>query len=362
MTGNLKLGIIGLGVGVTGHVPASRIEGFDVVALSARTEDKLNEAADRLGVAGRYTKYEELLANPDIDAVAITSQPEQHREMVLKALAAGKHVLLEKPLAITTDVGAELLAAAKASGKTVMIAHAFRHGPARAYVKSLIEQGYIGKLQGVSLTFFMGPKERPPSGGPRTHWRSGMETGGGFSNGPMQTFFDSVIDWFGPVKAISGRTIMAHAGAVQADGRAADADESVTASFEMANGAWGSIAASVVAPFGQGGRISLIGTEGSLEIVQPMLVATDIETVSGGRFDDGPQIKPLEIPASFVVPAHDDDPKPGIYRAYRPLYRDFAAGIAAGTSLSPNFEDGFQLQRISNALQESNRTGAWVNV
>lgn len=362
MTGQLKLGVVGLGVGVSGHIPAARIEGFEVCAIAARTESKLAEAAAQQGVADRYTDYDALLAHPGLDAVAIATQPAEHHAMVMKALDAGKHVLLEKPFALTTEQAAEMRDHAAARGRTAMIAEAFRHAPSRAYVKSLIAQGYLGRLQGISLTFFTGPKERPAPAAPRNHWRLGMATGGGFSNGPMSTFFDSVIDWFGPVKAISGRAIAAHPGASQADGGPADADESVAATFELANGAWGSIAASVVAPFGAGGRIALLGSEGMLEINQPFLVATDAETVSGGRFEDGPQVRPLEIPAHFFVPADPADPKIPIYRAYRPLYRDFAAGIADGTSPSPNFDDAYQLQRISNALQESNRTGAWVSV
>lgn len=358
----LKLAIVGLGVGVNGHIPAARVEGFDVVALAARTPGKAKEIAEQQGIPAAYDDYDALLAHPGLDAVVIATQPVEHHAMVLKALDAGKHVLLEKPFALDSEQALEMRDRAAASGRTAMIAEAFRYGPARAYVKSLIAEGYLGQLQGVSMTFFMGPKERPAPAAPRNHWRLSMATGGGFSNGPMSTFFDSIIDWFGPVKAITGRTIPAHPGASQADGSPQDADESVTASFELANGAWGSIAASVVTPFGPGGRITLLGTEGMLEINQPILVASDMETISGGRFADGPQISPLEIPASFFVPADPADPKIPIYRAYRPLYRAFAAGIASGASPSPNFEDAYQLQRISNALQDSNRTGAWVSI
>ncbi|WP_091743114.1 Gfo/Idh/MocA family protein [Phenylobacterium immobile] len=362
MSEKLKLGVVGLGVGVTGHIPAARLEGFEVVALAARTADKLTEAADRLGVEGRYTDFEALLAHPGLDAVAITTPPAPHHDMVLKALDAGLHVMLEKPFALNTAEATEMRARAAASGRTAMIAHAFRHAPARAYVKSLIDEGYIGTLQGISMTFFVGPKEPPLPAPARSHWRLGMKTGGGFSTGQMSTFFDSIIDWFGPVKAINGRTIAPKPGALQADGSALDGDSGVTATFELANGAWGAISASSASPFGPGGRINILGSEGALEIVQPILVASDAETVSGGRFADGPQIRPLEIPPAFILPTLENDPKPAIYRAYRKLYLDFSAGIGAGTSPAPNFDDAYQLQRISDALHESNATGAWVNV
>lgn len=273
----LKIGVIGLGVGATGHIPTAIIEGFEVVAISARNEAKLAEVGDQYGIAGRYTDYKALLAHPGLDAVAITTQPPLHHEMVMAALAAGKHVMLEKPFAMSSQEALAMRDAAKASGKTAMFAEAFRFSPARAYVKSLVDQGYLGELKGISITFFTGPREKPPEGPPRQHWRMGMASGGGFSTGPASTFFDSVLDWFGPVKAINGRTFQAHPGAKQPDGQPADADESAVATFEMANGAWGAFSASMITPFGPGGKITLLGSEGSIEITQPFLIGTNAD-------------------------------------------------------------------------------------
>jgi len=361
-TNGLKLGVVGLGVGATGHIPTAIIEGFDVVAIAARNADKLKDVGDQYGIAGRYTDYAELLKHPGLDAVAITTPSPVHFEMVMQALEAGKHIMLEKPFAMTSEEALAMRDKAKASGLTTMLAEAYRFSPARAYVKTLVEEGYLGIPRGISVTFFGGPRDRPAEGPPRQHWRLGMASGGGFSTGQASTFFDSVLDWFGPVTAINGRTFQAHPGAKQPDGQPADADESVVATFELANGAWGSFTASTVASFGPGGRITLVGSEGALEITQPGLISTNADTVAGGRFADGKDIKQLDIPKSLFEIPDERDPKPAIYQIYRRLFREFAAGIAAGSSPSPNFDDAYQLQRITNALHESSQTGAWVEI
>ena len=146
-----------------------------------------------------------LLQHPGLDAVVVATPPSQHLDMVTRALDAGKHVLVEKPFALNSADGARMRDKAKAAGKTAMIAEAYRFAPARAYAKELIDQGYIGKLQTLAISLFLGPRQRPEPAGPRLHWRSSNETGGGFSAGPASTFFDSVLDWFGDIGGGAGQ-------------------------------------------------------------------------------------------------------------------------------------------------------------
>lgn len=103
-----------------------------------------------------------------------------------------------------------------------MIAEAYRFASSHAYAKELINQGYIGDLKMLNITLFQGPTERPEPPQPRLHWRSNNATGGGFSQGPASTFFDSVIDWFGPVKSIRGTVYAQFPGGKQPDGSVAD--------------------------------------------------------------------------------------------------------------------------------------------
>lgn len=150
----LRVGVIGLGVGVDGHVPALRAAGFDVAALGARRPDALKAAAGRAKVNGLYTDVDALIARPDINAISIAAPPPSHHELVMKALKAGKHVLVEKEFAMNAEQAAPMTEAARKTGVTAMVAQAFCFSPSRAFVGSLIEQGYIGRLRQVVLSFF----------------------------------------------------------------------------------------------------------------------------------------------------------------------------------------------------------------
>jgi predicted dehydrogenase len=243
-----------------------------------------------------------------------------------------------------------------------MIAEAYRFAPARAYVKELLEQGYIGSLQTLSISLFLGPRQRPEPAGPRLHWRSSNQTGGGFSAGPASTFFDAVLDWFGDVVAVRGKVYQAHPGAAQPDGSPADADESLTANFELANGAWGSFTASATAPFGQGALFDIMGSEGSLRLTQVGLLPLSTDALYGGRFDDGPEIQQLQIPERLRETVSEDSPKIEAYHPYQAVVRAFADGMTSGRSPRPNFDDAYKLQRITDAIRESSAGGGWVSI
>lgn len=359
---NLNVAIVGLNVGINGHLPAFRANGHNVVALGAQHEEKVAAAAAEHGVGAWYTDYGALLQHPGLDAVVVATPPMQHLDMAVRALEAGKHVLIEKPFAMSTPDATTIRDRAAASGKTAMIAEAYRFAPSRAYVKELVDQGYIGKLQTLAITLFLGPRQRPEPAGPRQHWRSSNSTGGGFSAGPASTFFDSVLDWFGDVARVSGKVYQAHPGASQPDGTPADADESMAVNFELANGGWGSFTASLTTPFGQGAVFDLMGTEGTLRLTQAGLLPLSTDTVSGGRFDDGPEIKQLEIPARLRETITELSPKIEPYHAYQAVVRAFSSGISSGTQPAPNFDDAFKLQRITDAIRESSASGGWVEV
>ena len=102
--------------------------------------------ADRLGIEKRYTDYRELLADPDVDVVSITTHIYDHLHIAIEALRSGKHVLMEKPMAPTAaDCDQIIQAAAEGSG-LFMVGHICRFDPRVALAKEAIEQGRIGKI------------------------------------------------------------------------------------------------------------------------------------------------------------------------------------------------------------------------
>jgi len=143
----IRYGVIGLGWFGEKHCEAiDAIPNAELVALSTRTPERLAEVAGRFGVKHTYTDYHDMLNNPDIDVVSITTMWDQHAAPTLDALQAGKHVFLEKPMASTVeDCQAIVDAANKAAGK-FMVGHICRFNPRYAAAKAAIAEGRIGKI------------------------------------------------------------------------------------------------------------------------------------------------------------------------------------------------------------------------
>lgn len=143
----IKHGVIGLGWFGEKHCEVlSAIPQVDLHSVCTRTEATLNAAGDRFGVENRFTDYHEMLADPELESVSITTMWDQHREPAIAALEAGKHVFLEKPMASTLeDCDAIVEAANKASGN-FMVGHIARFNPRYAAAKQAIADGKIGKI------------------------------------------------------------------------------------------------------------------------------------------------------------------------------------------------------------------------
>ncbi|HEX2950958.1 MAG TPA: Gfo/Idh/MocA family oxidoreductase, partial [Armatimonadota bacterium] len=156
----IKVGIVGLGGISAVHLDAySKVT--DKAMIIARC-DKIRERAEgtaqgitiNIGGGGTatqlkatpYTDYRQLLADPEVELVDVCLPTDLHAEVSIAALEAGKHVLCEKPMARTIEQCDNMIAAAKASGKTFMIAHCIRFWPEYVYLKELVDSGKYGKL------------------------------------------------------------------------------------------------------------------------------------------------------------------------------------------------------------------------
>ncbi|MGA8372347.1 MAG: Gfo/Idh/MocA family oxidoreductase, partial [Acidimicrobiales bacterium] len=139
-SGRIRLAVIGAGniapVNVQGYLQHERC---DVVAVCDPIEAKARHLADSWGVDTVFTDLDELLSDPGIDAVEILTPTHLHHDHVLAALAAGKHVSCQKPVANTIEDGRAMEAAATEHGVTLRISECFRHYPPLEQAKELIE-------------------------------------------------------------------------------------------------------------------------------------------------------------------------------------------------------------------------------
>ena len=122
-------------------------------ALASRDAARLAEARARFGVARTYPGYAELLRDPEVDAVYLPLPNSLHREWTIKAAEQGKHVLCEKPLALTAAEGREMAAACAAHGVTLMEAFMYRYTDRTRQVQEVLRGSLLGEIKSVSATF-----------------------------------------------------------------------------------------------------------------------------------------------------------------------------------------------------------------
>jgi len=146
----IRAGIIGLGAMGRAHLEAIRRLGYAAVsALVVRDEDRAREAAERLNVPRFYTDYRELLRDPEVDVVHNCTPNSAHYPINRDTLKAGKHVLSEKPLAITAEQAGELTALAAKGRLGNAVNFVYRHFPVIRLARGMIERGELGEIYAV---------------------------------------------------------------------------------------------------------------------------------------------------------------------------------------------------------------------
>jgi len=152
---NLRWGILSTAdIGMTKVIPAmQRAEGCEVVAIASRNRERAAAAAARLVIPRAYGSYEELLASAEIDAVYVPLPNDAHAEWTIKAAEVGKHVLCEKPLAMSSAQAEQMARACAAAGVKLAEAFMYRHHPSWVETARLVRAGAIGRLQAVQSFF-----------------------------------------------------------------------------------------------------------------------------------------------------------------------------------------------------------------
>jgi len=153
MIENIKYGVIGLGFFGEKHVEVlSDMPGITLTAVCTRRPHRLKEIAGRFNLRKTYTDYKDLLADAEIEAVSIVTHVNDHRDITVEALEAGKHVFLEKPMAGTVEDCEVIVEAAKAARGNFMVGHICRFDPRVSMAKSAIDEGRIGRIVSMHAT------------------------------------------------------------------------------------------------------------------------------------------------------------------------------------------------------------------
>jgi predicted dehydrogenase len=156
-TGRLRLAVVGAGNVAPLHLPGYLDHPrCDVVTVCDTVGERAAGLAGRFGIPQWTTRFDEVLADPSIDAVELLTPTHLHVEHALAALAAGKHVSCQKPVANSVDDGVAMAAAAERSGRVLRISECFRHYPPLVRAKELLDAGAIGTLTHLRIRTVVG--------------------------------------------------------------------------------------------------------------------------------------------------------------------------------------------------------------
>jgi predicted dehydrogenase len=335
----LRVGIVGTGFGATVHAPAFvRHPRFELVAIAS--PNRAEAVAKERRIPHAFRSIEEMLAGVELDVVSVASPPFDHHRSVTAALRAGKHVLCEKPFALSVAEAEEMTAGCERAGVVGALCFEFRYSPEIAALARLLGDGAVGPLREVEVTRFGRDLLERETRRARGWWFE-REKGGGIANAVMPHFFDLA-------NVLAGRPPRATHGLVRtANRRRLDAEgpfESTVADGAFAFVDYGD---GVVARVSSDATTVLNATTVAIHGEAGSGVASgtwfgDLRVFTVGE-DDQDEI---DVPSIQHTRAHEIPNVP----FFLSLLDAFVARIDAGRDGVPTFADGLIVQRQLAAI------------
>ena len=252
----IGFGIVGAGMVTRYHAEAiARTEGARLVAVCRSNPEQVAEAEERFGVPCELG-YEALLARPDVDAVCICTPSGLHAAQAIAAARARKHVLLEKPMALTLADADATITACREAGVVLQIAQQRRTDPLFRAIHDAVEAGAFGRMV---LGTISAPYNRTESYYESADWRGtwALDGGGALMNQSIH-LVDLLVWYMGDVEEVR-----AHADTLV---RPIEVEDTVAATLRFANGALGSIVATTATAPGYPHRVEIYGDRGGVQI------------------------------------------------------------------------------------------------
>ena len=377
---DIGVAVIGSGFIGTVHVEALRRIGVRVTGVLGSSPDRAANAAVDLGLPRAYGSLGELLADETVQVVHVTSPNELHHQQVKQILAARRHVICEKPLAMTSAESAELLELAASSGLVNAVNFNLRFYPLNQHVAALVRDGDVGGVRLVTGRYFQDWLLYD------TDWNWRLEKDRG---GALRAVGDIGSHWLDLVSFMTGRRVKA----VMADlttfipvrrkpagpvltfstERATDTvpveidtEDVATMLLRFDDGARGSVAISQLSP----GRKNSLAYEIDGATAAVAWDSEQPEQLWIGHRDQPNELllrNPALMNAAGAAAArlpggHVEGFADTFAAAFRAVYDDIVAGAPRPQPVYATFADGHEEMRIGDAVLESARTGAWVEV
>lgn len=378
----VRIGIVGANWSLKVHGTAWRLlPGVEVAAVCTAHRETAEAAAKLFGVPKAYWSIDDMVADPTLDVIDVGSRPSYRYDMVMKALAAGKHVYDALPFAVNATKAREMRDAARAAKRVGVVDAQFRWVPAGMRMKQLVDEGFVGRPLGFNVQLLMPLRDYggfhypycvyPEGGIDPYRWLGDATSGaGGWRNfGAHTTLFLSHL--FGEVEQVAGVMQKGVTHWTLPDGTSIDSatEDLGTATLKLKNGAVGTIQTGWSVPDGQALRVEVWGDKGRLLLVDPTFgdgVSAKLYAADGRRSDFGTEAgKWLEIPAElYAVPGlpFSKGNAPPYMVSMGWMFHGMLESIRSGRTPSPSFDEAYHAQCVVEAAIRSGETGRWVRV
>lgn len=328
-----------IGLGRMGEFHARNINSLNkanLYAICDMDEEKLNKVCDELNVGHRFTSFDEMIEDENIDAITIASPSHLHTEHIIKALNAGKHVFSEKPLGVTVDECKEAEKAVEDnSDKIFMLGFMRRFDKSYKYAKEAIDAGKIGKV------YMVRSYSQDPVSAIDGAIKFGPHSGGEFLD--MCVHDIDLIRWF---TGSEPKKVWAIGGCyAYEEFKEWNDGDNVSALLELQNGAMGFLFAGRTAPHGYNVETEIMGTKGILRIGSvPQANMVEILDENGVR---------KEISQSFIERFED---------SFKAELSEFVDCIAENRKPEITVYDGTRVSEIAYKCKESFETGKLIEI
>ncbi|MFD0961803.1 Gfo/Idh/MocA family protein [Paenibacillus chungangensis] len=325
-----KFGIIGCGSVADFHFEAIReIDDAALSYVSSRNEAKVKAVAEREGCAWT-TDYRELIGSPDVDIVCVTTSSGSHAAIGMEVIAAGKHLVVEKPLAMNVKEAAGLIAAAYNRGVTLSVISQRRFEVQHQAVKRVLDDGAIGRLLLVEVSL---PFYRTQDYYDTADWRGTIaEDGGALMNQGIHSI-DLMLWMGGEVRTVFGKT------ATQT--HHIEAEDLGLAIVQFHNGAYGTIMASTSIQPGFPACINLYGEKGTIKLEGNSIVHWSVPGVAEPKWNQQARYGGVNDPRSIAADFHQSQ------------FLDIISSIETGAKPLVSGEEGMRAVQLVESIYES---------
>ncbi|MGB2012005.1 MAG: Gfo/Idh/MocA family protein [Akkermansiaceae bacterium] len=347
----MKFGIIGAGMIGRFHAQAiSDMTGGCLHSVLDRNLERAEELASEFG-AKAYADIDDFLADPALEIVTVGTPSGAHLDPALAALKAGKHAIVEKPLEITTERIDELMAAAKAKGKTLAAILNRRFHPGMDAFKKAVDEGRFGVLASASAYIkWYRDQAYYDSAGWRGTWA--LDGGGALMNQSIHTV-DALLYLAGPAKRVTANTVcLAH--------ERIEVEDHCVALIEFENGARGVIEASTCtwSSDGHPARVQLAGTEGSVFLADEAFEVWDFKN----ERDEDAEIQNTLMKGQEAGLGANDPSAINTYQHQR-NFEEVVQAIAENREPSTSATEARKSVELIQAIyQSASNNGEWVDL